>query len=427
MRNLPILFSLMAIIVHATDELAKTRTEEDLRKRLLKNYDKNVRPSYKTVIAFSTMTILNFDVHEADHSMELQNWLNYTWKDPRLQWHPESTMNISSIGMDPENIWKPDLSIYNSAAGSRMFIRSQLPLLLKSSGMISYVPVYDFHFSCLMDLTYWPHDTHNCTVIIGSWVHNGHLLDLDLKDFKIYIRVPEADTSDGLNLSRSEWNISEYHAIREEKYDPCCDEPYVNIRMWLLLTRNAPAYNWTVKMPAACLSILTLVMFLLPPSAGEKIIFAGLCLVLDLLYIDYTSYAINHAPSHTPLIVQLVCQQVVLLMISVIVSAIVIRISRDPHSYGIPSMIKGPVTLLTFYLCLGNYDSLRSGNYRTFKRTIKPDEEELADDCSADIRNPACHSGSSEWLILAAVIDRLFFILYFAICIISLIRFSNVL
>ncbi|XP_064100634.1 neuronal acetylcholine receptor subunit alpha-7-like isoform X1 [Macrobrachium nipponense] len=419
MGKLLIIVSLIAIMAQA-NELAKVRTEEDLRKLLLSNYDKNARPNYKTVVVFSSMTIVNFDVHEADHSMELQNWLSFSWKDPRLQWRLGANLNISTIGMDPENIWKPDLSVYNSAAGPRTLIRSQLPLLLDSTGKISYVPVYDFHFTCLMDLTYWPHDTHNCSVKIGSWVHNGHLLDLELKNFAIYNKVPTADTSDGQNLSRFEWNITETHAVREVKYYPCCEEPYVNICMWMLLTRNAPAYAWTVKMPAACLSILTLVMFLLPPGAGEKIIFGGLCLVLDLLYIDYTSYAINHAPSHTPLIVQLVCQQVVLLMISVIVSAIVIRISRDPHSSGIPSIIKRPVTTLAFFLCLRNYGSLLS-------RTIKPDEEEVADECFGDIRKRDLRSGSVEWLILAAVIDRLFFILYFAICMISLIRFSSVL
>nr|AGK89910.1 nicotinic acetylcholine receptor subunit alpha 11 [Pandalus japonicus] len=427
MRKLILLISILVLTEYVTGDVTDVRAEDTLRENLMRDYDKNARPSYKTVINISSISILNFDMHESDHSINLHTFFSYSWMEPRLKYNAEENIGISSLGMDPDTLWKPDLSVYNAAAARKTRIESMLPLLLYPSGKILYVPAFHFHFSCVMDLTYWPHDTHNCSMKLGSWSHNGNLLDLALDDFKIVMLIPSTAMADGSrNLSRSEWEIKDTTAAREVKYYSCCEEPYVDVFITLLVTRNAPAYTWTVKMPAACLSILTLVMFLLPPGAGEKIIFGGLCLVLDLLYINYTSFAINHAPSHTPLIVQLVCQQVVLMMVSVIVSAIVVRMARDPHSSGLPHMIKGPITGLSYILCLGNYANLASGSYSTFSRTIKSDEVELGDECNGDIRKRE-QNNSNEWLILAAVIDRLFFILYSAICIISLIRFSSVL
>nr|AGK89909.1 nicotinic acetylcholine receptor subunit alpha 10 [Pandalus japonicus] len=427
MGKLFLMISILALTEYATgDSSAKGRAEETLRKNLLESYDKSARPSGKTVINISSISILNFELHETDHSVDLHTFFAYTWMDTRLKWNTEVNMNLGQIGMDPDTVWKPDLTVYNAAAGQKTLIQSQLPLLLFADGKVLFIPAYHFHFSCVMDLTYWPHDTHNCSLKLGSWIHDGHLFDMSVDGFSITMEIPSTTMADGRNLTRTEWNIVETKAVREEKFYPCCEGPYVDVLITLLVTRNAPAYAWTVKMPAACLSILTLVMFLLPPGAGEKIIFGGLCLVLDLLYIDYTSYAINHAPSHTPLIVQLVCQQIVLVMVSVIVCAIVVRMARDPHSSGLPPMIKGPVTGLSNMLCLGNYANLASGSYSTFARTIKSDEVELGDECNGDIRKRE-QNDSNEWLILAAVIDRLFFILYSAICIISLIRFSSVL
>ncbi|KAK7086859.1 hypothetical protein SK128_013717 [Halocaridina rubra] len=211
-------------------------------------------------------------------------------------------MDISHFGIDPDALWKPDLSVYNAAMGDKTQLKSQLPMLVYSSGTVLHVPVYHMHFSCIMDLTYWPHDTHNCSLKIGSWIHSGNLMDLEVKDFEIKFEIPSNEVIKGQNLSRTEWNISKSNAVREVKYYACCEEPYIDVLVTLLITRNAPAFAWTVKVPAACLSILTIVIFLLPPGAGEKLVFGGLLLLLDLLYIDYTSNAINHAPSHTPLI-----------------------------------------------------------------------------------------------------------------------------
>ena len=52
----------------------------------------------------------------------------------------------------------------------------------------------------------------------------------------------------------------------------------------------------------AALSLLMLVLFLLPPTAGEKITFGGLCIVLNLLYVAFVYCLIRPPATSTPLI-----------------------------------------------------------------------------------------------------------------------------
>lgn len=55
-------------------------------------------------------------------------------------------------------------------------------------------------------------------------------------------------------------------------------------------------------LPLAGLSVLTLMLFLLPPGSEVKVTFGALCLVLDVVFLAYTSNLASHAPSHTPII-----------------------------------------------------------------------------------------------------------------------------
>ncbi|ROT79150.1 nicotinic acetylcholine receptor subunit alpha 10 [Penaeus vannamei] len=284
---------------------------------------------------------------------------------------------------------------------------SNLPLVVTPSGKITHIPSINFKFYCLMDLTYWPHDAHECTLKVGSWAHHGHLLDIGVNSTGLETDFNAHTLANGNDITTEDWRISDLAIRRISTTYSCCPEPYVSVTITLLATRTAPAFAWIVKTPVICMSLLTLVVFLLPPAAGEKVVFGGLCLVLNVLFLDYSANVIGHAPSHTPLIIQLVCQQMVLVMISVVLSAVVMRMARGPHSSGLPTFLKRPALLLT-------------------SRRKPEDELELGDDGSSEMRRR--ESGEAcEWLLLAAVVDRLALLLYAAVCVISLIRFSSVL
>ncbi|KAG7163898.1 Acetylcholine receptor subunit alpha 1-like 1, partial [Homarus americanus] len=195
--------------------------------------------------------------------------------------------------MSPKEIWMPDLRLYNR----RKQESDSTLTLVYPDGRVLYAPPAKLRASCVTDLTYWPHDKHNCSIVLGSWVHHGHTLDLRLVAKEVKVDVPEVDGPDG-PLSRSEWKVEAGNITRRQNSYECCPEPYVSLWVTLILVRDAPAFAWIIKIPVAGMCILTVVLFLLPPGAGEKLVFGGLCLILDLLFIAYTSNVVSHAYSH---------------------------------------------------------------------------------------------------------------------------------
>ena len=53
-------------------------------------------------------------------------------------------------------------------------------LSVRSDGLVSYTPPSHIKGPCVMDMTYWPYDTHNCTIKIGSWSYDGSEINLDI-------------------------------------------------------------------------------------------------------------------------------------------------------------------------------------------------------------------------------------------------------
>ena len=63
---------------------------------------------------------------------------------------------------------------------------------------------------------------------------------------------------------------------RNVNYYACCKEPYIDLVYTLHIRRRKLYYVVNLIMPCAILSALTMVAFLIPPDAGEKVSFGML-------------------------------------------------------------------------------------------------------------------------------------------------------
>ena len=69
----------------------------------------------------------------------------------------------------------------------------------------------------------------------------------------------------------TEWDVMSAHAIRNEKYYPCCKEPYFDIIFYLGLRRKSLFYIVNVIIPCVGISFLSVLVFYLPSDSGEKV------------------------------------------------------------------------------------------------------------------------------------------------------------
>jgi nicotinic acetylcholine receptor len=69
----------------------------------------------------------------------------------------------------------------------------------------------------------------------------------------------------------TEWDVMHVPAVRNEKYYPCCEEPYPDIIFYLTLRRKSLFYTVNVIIPCVGISFLSVLVFHLPSDSGEKV------------------------------------------------------------------------------------------------------------------------------------------------------------
>ena len=131
--------------------------------------------------------------------MTLPNRFVKTWTDEFLKWNITEKYNISSLHFDVEEIWMPDIALYNrfepslkwtvsiklifyfSASNADITPKSKLPILVYDTGSVYWAPHFTAQVPCRMDISQWPSDEHTCSLLIGSWSHHGEQINLEVQ------------------------------------------------------------------------------------------------------------------------------------------------------------------------------------------------------------------------------------------------------
>jgi len=148
-------------------------------------------------------------------------WLRLTWSDYRLSWDPEDHENITSLLMTPDELWKPDVSLYNKqdlhhgilAADPRS---ANTNAHIAANGNILWILPVSHKVLC-EGITYsnWPWGTQTCNLSFGSWTHDslsydlqfyGGLEKMDLRQFG----------------EHNQFKILQQEGLREVKRYDCC-------------------------------------------------------------------------------------------------------------------------------------------------------------------------------------------------------------
>ena len=67
------------------------------------------------------------------------------------------------------------------------------------------------------------------------------------------------------------FELRNFYAKRNEKFDPCCEDPFVYITYYLVIWRKPLFFLFNYIQPSVLINILALFVFLIPAESGEKI------------------------------------------------------------------------------------------------------------------------------------------------------------
>jgi len=215
-----------APISTATQGTVEDRTR--LVGTLFKDYNKKVNPD-DIKLKFG-VSLIDFHILEQKDAMDSYVWLRYTWQDPRLKWNTEEYGGATVLRMDADMVWKPDITLYNTADPVNMINCWDSKVLIFSSGEILWVPPCKMLSHCDLTLNKQPYGEQVCGMKFGSWTFDGNVLDVDFYQGNKTIDLSDLNNSSGFEVLSTT-------AKKTDKYYPCCVEPYPDLTFNVTIKR----------------------------------------------------------------------------------------------------------------------------------------------------------------------------------------------
>lgn len=274
--------------------------KQRLRAHLTQNYDKSIHPvedHEEAVVVSLGMALIHVDLEEKKSLIIVDGWMRLAWNDPGLKWDPDLFDNVTMMHFAANELWKPDILLYNSGAEANVEHYGQTHILVESNGDVLWVPPGHFKAYCRLALRKWPFDTQQCQLKFGSWTSHGNQIDL-----KLYRNSTQVERMN-LYTDNREWKIvGEISAEKKNTYYQCCPEPYPDVTFTFTLQRDSQGYRAIIVLPCLVIMLMTGCSFLLTPTSGEKILINSIAILSAILYLLYFAMTLPFTRDDIPII-----------------------------------------------------------------------------------------------------------------------------
>ncbi|KAF5406387.1 Neuronal acetylcholine receptor subunit alpha-7 [Paragonimus heterotremus] len=272
-----------------------------------------------------------------------------SWDDYHFKWDPKDFGNVSVLNLPYTAVWRPDILLYNCA--DEKFDRTfPTNTIMNYTGQVQWMPPGLFKSTCNIDILWFPFDRQNCTLKFGSWTYNGDQIDFRLK----CINTSQPDCTEVGPVDQSEYlQNGEFHLIdasvhRTAQLYECCPYYFIDIKMYIILQRRALYYVFNLIVPCLLISGMSLMVFMLPPDAGEKISL-GVTILLSLtMFLQLVADKLPQTSESIPLIgIYFQCTMAIC-SLSIVFTVLVLNYHhRSADVVTVPSWIK---TVINTYL-----------------------------------------------------------------------------
>ena len=330
--------------------------------------------------------LVKFD--SVNQALELNVWLRMQWYDARLVWNPEEYGGIKSIRVKPGEVWKPDVTLYNSADRIHQLgpgnLNNQVYAIIYHDGTVTWVPITLYKSSCPMKLRYFPFDVQMCVLTLASWVHNTDSLYFHLLKNKVDTEV---------FTKNNVWYLEDTVAVTQfENYG--LDE-YQEMKFYFIMSRNYSQYLINVVLTCSLLVSLCFLSFWITggDGAGHRL---SLCLSVMVALSVYLLLAADLVPLGTdkmPLLVEFLTVLVILMNFSVVITMIDLVIA---HANQVERPPRWLFTFLVEYfgklIKLESYYEFR--NYSRAKKAFEKQQQKKEQMRNSSIGNPGSDRNS---------------------------------
>jgi nicotinic acetylcholine receptor, invertebrate len=191
-------------------------------------------------------------------------WVEMSWSDDRFIWNATDYDNITEITLPIEKIWVPDIVLQNGVGKNEYLNEFKMfnPWIDKS-GLITWVPEVRLFTKCSMQIADFPFDKQCCEINFYSWAHT-------MKQMTI-LQYENKTVTNITHLSQgTQWLV--YDTCAVAKIIETSGGLYWWVTSYVIFIKRHTVYHlYTLVMPCLVLSLLSILLFVLPPDSGEKI------------------------------------------------------------------------------------------------------------------------------------------------------------
>ncbi|CAF5210588.1 unnamed protein product, partial [Rotaria magnacalcarata] len=107
------------------------------------------------------------NVYEKEQIVKVNVWLQLRWYDYQMKWNPDRFGRLDSIRVPPDQIWTPDLVLFNNGDGNYE-ASFKCNIVISSDGNILWIPPAIYKLTCTINVEYFPFDEQTCELRFGT-------------------------------------------------------------------------------------------------------------------------------------------------------------------------------------------------------------------------------------------------------------------
>ncbi|XP_045179264.2 acetylcholine receptor subunit alpha-like 1 [Mercenaria mercenaria] len=248
---------------------------KNLFNALTNGYNVNIRPDSNVPVSVSFTASSVNDLDIGTGQLSVTGWFSVSWIDSVFTWDPSSYGNVNYLFLTKEYCWRPQLAIDNSVDELKILNDDTQQMRVDEHGIVLWEPGGVFTVLCDVDGTYFPYDKQTCYLSLSSAVYDN--MEVTLSHYSTTIKTDNI-------INNAEWKVFDTSTETENQLDGRNEHSKTLLRFTFKLERNSSFYVWTLLLPYFMLSCLGLVVFILPPTKGEKSSFSLTIIFLVVIF-----------------------------------------------------------------------------------------------------------------------------------------------
>ncbi|XP_026502083.1 acetylcholine receptor subunit epsilon-like isoform X1 [Terrapene carolina triunguis] len=322
---------------------------EELRlyEKLFANYDKNTRPVIRpddTVPVQIMLTLTNLiSLNEKEETLTTNVWIKFEWVDYRLNYSNSEFEGIRSLRVPSDMVWLPDIVLENNIDG-QFEIAYYANVLVYPGGAMYWLPPAIYRSTCAIEVTYFPFDWQNCSLVFQSQTYSANEVELQLSINEETARpFDEIDIDPAAFTENGEWAIR--HRPAWKVLHPELGREalgFQEIRFSLIIQRKPLFYVINIIVPCVLISSLVVLVYFLPAQAGgQKCTLSISVLLAQTVFLFLIAQKIPETSLSVPLIGKYLMFVMGVATLIVMNCVIVLNVSlRTPNTHCMSEQLK---------------------------------------------------------------------------------------